>query len=750
MTKGAVRKTSRFSALLLLIPILTMLNVAPSYAVALNPPTNVVPTAVSSTSIRVTFIATNNGTPASYTVFVYDSANGYAEPPIRTQTNIATSPVVIADLETNKTYKVRMQAIAATGDTDSARTALSSRSATLGAALATPSAPTVTATANTLKSIGVSWSAITNATSYTLKLYDSSNTPLATLTGFTGTSTTITAANYSSIADNTLYKVSITAIGNGSTITNSAESPLASVTTNAAPVAPAISVQPTNQSSTFASTATFSVSATSSDSGTLGYQWQVSTDSGANWSNVSSGTGGTTSSYTTASLVMANNGYQYRARITNTKNGATSAAVISSPATLTVAKANQSALLPPELSATSATYNGSAYSQALTVTSGGGGSGTGTLSITGVADGSATGCSFSAGTLSASTSGTCTLTVTKAGDSNYNAVSTTATFTFNKANQSTLSFDLSATSAAGIGTSFSKVLTMTPSGGSGDGATTYAIVSGGSASGCALANDSASNTISATSVGTCLIQATKAANSNYNSITSSTVTFTFTRAISTDNTLGSLTVTPGTTTPVLFSSATNSYSVSISSTVTSLTITAAPSSQYATMTLNGSTIASNTSTTFTSDPNLTSEVITIAVTAENGSIQNYLITVKKVVILKTSEVLAPNVSPTPSPVKSTTQFIETPSDVPQINSMLYVATGLAATSGPVGTSVIINGSGFNSVLSVRMNGLRITPTSVTPTAITLNIPSGARTGPIVISTSKGSVSTPRFTVTVSP
>ena len=71
---------------------------------------------------------------------------------------------------------------------------------------------------------------------------------------------------------------------------------------------------------------------------------------------------------------------------------------------------------------------------------------------------------------------------------------------------------------------------MTPSGGSGDGATTYAIVSGGSATSCALANNTASNTITATTSGTCLIQATKATDTNYLVATSSTVTFTFSKA----------------------------------------------------------------------------------------------------------------------------------------------------------------------------------------------------------------------------
>ena len=678
--------------------------------------------ALSSTSIRVNF-GFSTGSVASYTVFIFDAANGDSAQPIRTVTSYSRRSS-ISGLATNKTYKVKMQAIASAPDTNSELSDFSN-AVTLGGTLATPSAPTVTATANTLKSISVSWSAVTNASSYTLKLYSASNSLLTTtgLTRFVGTSRTITTDNYAPLANNTSYKVSITAIGAGSG--DSAESARSDVTTNALPELPTITVQPTNQSSTFASTATFGVTATTPDSGTLGYQWQVSTDSGGSWSNVSSGTGGTTNSYTTATLAMAANGYQYRVNVTNAKNGATSSAVTSSSVTLTVAKADQAPITSPVLSATTAAYIGSAYSQALAVTSVGGGSSTGALSITGVVDGTATGCSFSDGTLTASSVGTCTLTVTKAGDANYNAVSTTATFTFTKANQATLSFTLSTTSASGNGTSFSQVLTMTPSGGAGTGSTTYAIATGGTASLCALANDTASNTIAATSVGTCLIQATRASDNNYNSTTSSTVTFTFTQTISTDNNLGSLAISPGTTSPV-FSSATTNYSVSVSSTVQTLTVTAAPSSQFATITLNGSTFAP-----VTVDTNSNSQVITIRVTAEDLSTKDYVISVKRVV------------TGTPS-----TKVVQTPS-VSVLPRVTSVVNNLSqpVTSGSVGTVLTINGTGFNSILSVKLNGVRITPSSTSSTAITLTIPAGARSGAIVVTTTKGSVSTPRFSVT---
>jgi len=74
-------------------------------------------------------------------------------------------------------------------------------------------------------------------------------------------------------------------------------------------VAAAIDSDPANQAVLEPGIASFSVSA----SGTFRtYQWQVSTDSGANWNNVASGTGATSSSYTTAPTSVTDSGNQYR------------------------------------------------------------------------------------------------------------------------------------------------------------------------------------------------------------------------------------------------------------------------------------------------------------------------------------------------------------------------------------------------------------------------------------------------------
>jgi hypothetical protein len=102
-----------------------------------------------------------------------------------------------------------------------------------------------------------------------------------------------------------------------------------------------------------------------------------------------------------------------------------------------------------------------------------------------------------------------------------------ATAQIGKTNQATLTLGLSASSKT---YPFSQSLTMTPSGGSGTGSTTYAIFSGGTATGCSLSSSSSPSTLTATTSGTCLIQATKASDSNYNSATSASQTFTFNKA----------------------------------------------------------------------------------------------------------------------------------------------------------------------------------------------------------------------------
>jgi hypothetical protein len=101
-----------------------------------------------------------------------------------------------------------------------------------------------------------------------------------------------------------------------------------SVTTNAATLtvlfAPVITQEPANQTVVEGQAATFSAAADGNPAPTI--QWQISTDGGANWSDL----GANTTTYTVVAEASMN-GYQYRAFFLNTYGIATTTA-----ATLTV------------------------------------------------------------------------------------------------------------------------------------------------------------------------------------------------------------------------------------------------------------------------------------------------------------------------------------------------------------------------------------------------------------------------------
>ena len=75
-----------------------------------------------------------------------------------------------------------------------------------------------------------------------------------------------------------------------------------------------ITSQPTNTTGAVGGTSSFGIAATTSDSdpGDITFQWQVSITNGSSWSDVSEGTGGTTSTYTTPTLTTTYDEYQYR------------------------------------------------------------------------------------------------------------------------------------------------------------------------------------------------------------------------------------------------------------------------------------------------------------------------------------------------------------------------------------------------------------------------------------------------------
>ncbi len=112
------------------------------------------------------------------------------------------------------------------------------------------------------------------------------------------------------------------------------DSAAAILTVTAPPSGPTINTQPANQTVTQPGAATFSVVATAS-AGTLSYQWQRNPGGVGSWADVTTGSGGTTASYTTGATSVTggtdNNGDQYRCLVSDT-NGTTT----TSAATLTV------------------------------------------------------------------------------------------------------------------------------------------------------------------------------------------------------------------------------------------------------------------------------------------------------------------------------------------------------------------------------------------------------------------------------
>jgi len=140
--------------------------------------------------------------------------------------------------------------------------------------------------------------------------------------GTDGTTATFTTIGATAAMGGNRYRV---------TVSNSA----GSVTSGVAilTLLPTITTQPENITTLAGQTAQFSVVANTNNSGTLSYQWQISTDNGSTWSNVTTanGTYGTTATFTTVATTTAMNNHRYRVVVTNSAGSVTS-----NSATLTV------------------------------------------------------------------------------------------------------------------------------------------------------------------------------------------------------------------------------------------------------------------------------------------------------------------------------------------------------------------------------------------------------------------------------
>lgn len=130
------------------------------------------------------------------------------------------------------------------------------------------------------------------------------------------TTPTLTLINTPPTFNNNRYRCNITSPPCTPGITTAAI-----LTVNTFPV---ITAQPTNQTICEGGNPTFSVTATTAV-GSLTYQWQVSTDNGATWSNL---VGATTNTFSQTNIPVGQNGYRFRVIVTagcgsSTSNAAT-------------------------------------------------------------------------------------------------------------------------------------------------------------------------------------------------------------------------------------------------------------------------------------------------------------------------------------------------------------------------------------------------------------------------------------------
>jgi hypothetical protein len=174
--------------------------------------------AVRPTSAAVTFSPVSGA--GGYTLKIYNSTGATL---IRTTAGY-TSGTAITGLSASTTYKIQVIALG-----DGSTTFDSDASTWL--TISTPSPitlakPILTATGASTSSVGVNFGAIADAISYNANLYASDGTTLVTsITGFTSGQT------FTGLTSGQTYFVTVTAIGNGSTILDSGESNQLSVLT---------------------------------------------------------------------------------------------------------------------------------------------------------------------------------------------------------------------------------------------------------------------------------------------------------------------------------------------------------------------------------------------------------------------------------------------------------------------------------------------------------------------------------------
>ncbi len=254
--------------------------------------------------------------------YVYRKLSGGSYSQVTTVSSPATSYTDSGANDPTKTYVYAVSSFAG------CESSLSGNSSNV-TPNAVPDAPVISSVTPDCSSLTVAWGAAARATAYNVyRKVSGGSYGVAIATGLVGTSYQDTTTG---AGTNFVYAVSGTDI--------CGESAKSSDSTAAAINAPGIATQPVdltvpdgyNGATAIVPNYTFGVVATGAG---LSYQWQVSKDSGATWNNVTTGSGGTISTYTNATTALTDNGSQYRCIV----SGSTcSLSVTSTIATLNIA-----------------------------------------------------------------------------------------------------------------------------------------------------------------------------------------------------------------------------------------------------------------------------------------------------------------------------------------------------------------------------------------------------------------------------
>jgi hypothetical protein len=256
------------------------------------------------TGSSVTFSASATGYPTP-TVQWQQSTNG------STYSNIAgaTSTTYTISAVTNSMNNYRYRAVF-TNSVGSATTGV--------ATLTVQYAPTVTTnpsnkTVNAGQNVTFTAAATGNPTP-TVQWQVSTNGG-SSFTNIAGaTSTTLTLSATTGSQNGSIYRA---------VFTNSVGSVTTANATLSVRYAPIVTVNPTSQTVTAGQPVTFTAAASGNSTPTV--QWQVSTNGGATWTNIS---GATSTTFTLSTTTASENGYEYRAMFMNSLGSATTAVAV--------------------------------------------------------------------------------------------------------------------------------------------------------------------------------------------------------------------------------------------------------------------------------------------------------------------------------------------------------------------------------------------------------------------------------------